>query len=135
MKILKNIAGSMLSIFIWAFIAIVGYIGALLLFQAILGPDSGGRGEVLRSLYAIGIAGVLTLCEIIILFKWKHRFQAISVLIVSILFGGYFLLIVIAFGQEYLFPEHHKRIANQRVEPIVKTPVDKAEAQGTQAHP
>ena len=108
----------MLSIFIWVFIAIVGYIGSLVLFQAILGPDGGGRTEVLRSLYAIGIAGLLTLFEIGLLFKWKLRFQAVSVLIVSILVGGYFLLTIILFGLGYLFPQNHKTTATQRLEPI-----------------
>ena len=88
----------MLSIVVWGVIAFAGYLGAILLFQAIWGPDGGGRSELLRVLSATGIAGLLTIAQFSLLLKWKLKCQAISVLVVAVLLGGYFLLLIAAFG-------------------------------------
>jgi hypothetical protein len=104
MRVIKNILTSLLSIVIWGIVVLIGYIGSLLLFVLILGPDTGGRSEVLRVLNATGVAGILTIGEIFLLFKWKQIFQAISVSIVALVVGGCHLWLIFAFGHEYLFP-------------------------------
>jgi len=102
-KILRQIIVCTTSIISWSVLATGVNILCLLSFVAILGKDSGGRGEVLRSLAAAGITGLLTVSVIVMFFRKGFKNVAVSMSIAAFLLGGYYFFIIMAFGWPFLF--------------------------------
>ncbi len=73
------------------------------LFIALLGKDSGGRDEVLRSLGAVGLTAIATFFVIAWLRGKGMTMQALSILVTATFLGGYYILIILAFGAECIF--------------------------------